>query len=151
MAIHGGGTPMSKARDVMHLGAECVGQDGTLAQAAQMMRDMHVGALPICGSDNRLRGIITDRDIVVRCIAAGHDPNTMTCGQLARGTPIWVDVEAETDDVLDLMIESGVRRVPVLEERRLVGMISEADLAQRLDQRRLAHFAEAIYSSPPNS
>jgi CBS domain-containing protein len=142
---------MSKARDVMHLGAECVGQDGTLARAAQMMRDMHVGALPICGSDNRLHGIITDRDIVVRCIAAGHDPTTMTCGQLARGTPIWVDVDAEADEVLDLMIESGVRRVPVLEERRLVGMISEADLAQRLDQRQIAHFAEAIYSSPPNS
>lgn len=142
---------MSKARDVMHLGAECIGQNETLAHAAEMMRDMHVGALPICGADNRLHGIITDRDIVVRCVAAGHDPRAMTAGELARGTPIWVDADAETDDVLEVMIESGVRRVPVLEDHRLVGMISEADLAQRLHQSQLAHFAEAIYSAPPNS
>ena len=60
---------MSKARDVMHLGTECIGEHGSLARAAEMMRDLHVGALPICGEDSRLRGIITDRDIVVRCIA----------------------------------------------------------------------------------
>jgi CBS domain-containing protein len=142
---------MSKARDVMHLGAECVGENGTLARAAEMMRDLHVGALPICGEDKRLRGIITDRDIVVRCVAAGHDPATMTAGDLARGTPIWVDADADTQEVLDLMIESGVRRVPVIEDRRLVGMISEADLATQLDESQVKRFAESIYGAPPNS
>jgi CBS domain-containing protein len=142
---------MSKARDVMHLGAECVGENGSLARAAEMMRDLHVGALPICGEDGRLRGIITDRDIVVRCIAAGHDPATMTAGDLARGTPIWVDADADTREVLDLMIESGVRRVPVIEDRRLVGMISEADLATQLDGAEVKRFAESIYGAPPNS
>ena len=142
---------MSKARDVMHLGAECVGENGSLARAAEMMRDLHVGGLPICGEDKRLRGIITDRDIVVRCIAAGHDPATMTAGDLARGTPIWVDADADTQEVLDLMIESGVRRVPVIEDRRLVGMISEADLATQLDEAEVKRFAESIYGAPPNS
>ena len=142
---------MSKARDVMHLGAECVGENGSLARAAEMMRDLHVGGLPICGDDKRLRGIITDRDIVVRCIAAGHDPATMTAGDLARGTPIWVDADADTQEVLDLMIESGVRRVPVIEDRRLVGMISEADLVTQLDEAEVKRFAESIYGAPPNS
>ena len=142
---------MSKARDVMHLGAECVGENGSLARAAEMMRDLHVGGLPICGEDKRLRGIITDRDIVVRCLAAGHDPATMTAGDLARGTPIWVDADADTQEVLDLMIESGVRRVPVIEDRRLVGMISEADLVTQLDEAEVKRFAESIYGAPPNS
>jgi len=142
---------MSRARDVMHLGAECIGENGSLARAAEMMRDLHVGALPICGQDNRLRGIITDRDIVVRCIAAGHDPATMTAGEMARGTPIWVDADADTDEVLELMIDSGIRRLPVMEDHRLVGMISEADLATRLDDAQLKQFAHSIYSSPPNS
>src|SRR5688572_18468603 len=99
-----------RARDIMHQGAECIGEQGTLARAAEMMRDLHVGALPICGEDGRLHGIITDRDIVVRCIAEGLDPTTTTAADLARGTPIWVDADADTQQVIDLMIESRVRR-----------------------------------------
>ena len=60
---------MSKAKDIMHWGAECVAASDTLETAARMMRDGHVGSLPICGPDNRLQGIITDRDIVVKCLA----------------------------------------------------------------------------------
>ena len=77
---------MSTARDIMHVGAECIGENETLTAAAQKLRELHVGPLPICGQDNRLLGIITDRDIVIRCIAAGNDPLTMTAGQRARGT-----------------------------------------------------------------
>ena len=142
---------MSTARDVMHRGAECIGEDGTIAEAAEMMRDLQVGALPICGEDDKLRGIITDRDIVVRCIAAGEDPEIMTAGDLARGTPVWVDIETDTDDVLELMIESGVRRVPVMDNHRLVGMISEADIAVNLDGTQVKHFASSLYGAPPNS
>lgn len=142
---------MSTARDVMHLGAECINQDDTLAKAAEMMRDLHVGALPICGRDNRLHGIITDRDIVVTCIAEGLDPQVMTAGEMARGTPIWVDVNDGTDDVLRTMTESAIRRVPVLEEHRVVGMISEADLAVSLDDAHVKQFAASIYSAPPNN
>ena len=142
---------MSTARDVMHPGAECVDENETIAIAAEMMRDMHVGALPICGADRRLHGIITDRDIVVRCVAEGFDPLTMTAREMAQGTPIWVDIDDDTDDVLRVMTESGIRRVPVLEESRLVGMISEADLAVHLDDQRLKRFAETLYSGPPTN
>jgi CBS domain-containing protein len=142
---------MSTARDVMHTGAECVDENESLATAAEMMRDLHVGALPICGADQRLHGIITDRDIVVRCVAEGFDPMTMTAREMAQGTPIWVDADDDTDEVLRVMTESGVRRVPVLEDHQLVGMISEADLAVHLDEPQVAQFANDIYGAPPNS
>jgi CBS domain-containing protein len=142
---------MSTARDVMHPGAECVDENETLAAAAEMMRDLHVGALPICGADRRLHGIITDRDIVVRCVAEGFDPLTMTAREMAQGTPIWVDIDDDADDVLRVMTESGIRRVPVLQDRQLVGMISEADLAVHLDEDQMAQFANDLYGSPPNS
>jgi CBS domain-containing protein len=142
---------MSTARDVMHTGAECIDENETLATAAELMRDLHVGALPICGADNRLHGIITDRDIVVRCLADGFDPQTMTAREMAQGTPIWVDVDDEADDVLRVMMESKIRRVPVMEESELVGMISEADLAINLDENRMKQFAASVYGAPPNS
>jgi CBS domain-containing protein len=142
---------MSTARDVMHLGAECIDQNDTLATAGEMMRDLHVGALPICGPDNRLHGIITDRDIVVKCIAEGFDPQTMTAAEMAQGTPIWVDVDDDSDEVLRVMTESAVRRVPVMDNHQLVGMISEADLAVSLDDAHVKQFAASIYSAPPNS
>jgi CBS domain-containing protein len=75
----------------------------------------------------------------------------MTAGQLARGTRIWVDVKSDASEVLNAMTEHDIRRVPVLEEHRLVGMISEADLATHLEEHQLSQFASALYSAPPNS
>ena len=141
---------MTTARDIMHPGADCVDENETLEQAAVRMRDLHVGALPICGSDDRLHGIITDRDIVVRCIAQGGDPRTTTAGDLAQGTPVWVDADADIDEAMTKMIDNRIRRLPVIDRGRLVGMISEADLATHLDEQRVAQFASAIYSAPPN-
>ncbi len=67
---------MTTARDIMHGGATCVGEHETLTVAAQHMRDLGVGVLPICGDDDRLHGMVTDRDNVIKAIAAGLDPNT---------------------------------------------------------------------------
>ena len=142
---------MSSARDVMHLGAQCVNEEETLAEAAIMMRDLGVGALPICGPDDRLHGIITDRDIVVRCVAEGGDPDLTTAGELARSALVWVDADDDADEVIRVMSESKVRRVPVLADSRLVGMISEADIATHLDERQIRRFTESIYSAPPTN
>jgi CBS domain-containing protein len=135
---------MTTAKDIMHPGATCIGQDLSLVEAARMMRDLDVGALPICGHDDRLHGIITDRDIVVRCLAEGHDPQTMTAEELAQGTPACVEASADIADVLRLMEERQIRRVPVLADLRLVGMISEADVARHLSESRVGHFVETI-------
>ncbi|MFI5615679.1 CBS domain-containing protein [Amycolatopsis sp. NPDC051903] len=132
------------ARAIMHTGATCVGEHETLYTAAQHMRDLDVGALPICGDDDRLHGIITDRDIVIKCIATGGDPRTTTAGQLAQGVPYLVRTDAPIEDVLDVMEKHQVRRVPVLDDHRLVGMISEADLARHLPEHTVGRFVEAI-------
>lgn len=142
---------MATAREIMHSGVECIKEHETLAVAASRMRELHVGALPICGPDDRLRGILTDRDIVVRAIAHGRDPHTTTVRELAQGTPIWVDVDATVDEAIQKMVDNKVRRLPVMENKRLVGMISEADLARNCSQQEVAMFATAVYSAPPTS
>ncbi|HEY8473797.1 MAG TPA: CBS domain-containing protein [Natronosporangium sp.] len=141
---------MATARDIMHPGAECVNENETLVAAASKMRELQVGALPICGPDDKLRGILTDRDIVVRAIAHGRDPHTTTVRELAQGTPIWVDADATVDEAIEKMVEHKVRRLPVIDDHRLVGMISEADLARNCSQAEVAHFATEVYSAPPS-
>ena len=139
---------MTTAREIMHAGAECIGEEETLQRAALRMRELNVGSLPICGSDDRLKGIITDRDIVLKCVATGCDAATMTAGELAQGTPFCVGANDDMENVLHLMEEHKVRRVPVIENHRLVGMISEADIGRNLPEDRVGHFVETITAAP---
>ncbi|GAA3776177.1 CBS domain-containing protein [Streptomyces chiangmaiensis] len=136
---------MTSARDVMHTGVECVGEHETLDAAAHRMRDLGVGSLPICGDDNKLRGIITDRDIVVKCLAADGDPQKMTAGELAQGKPFTATADTDIKYVLETMEDHQIRRLPVVnEDKQLVGMISEADLARNLPDREVGRFVEAV-------
>jgi CBS domain-containing protein len=137
---------MTTAREIMHPEAQCIGEDDNLQSAARMMRDLNVGSLPICGRDDRLHGIITDRDIVIRCLAEGRDPAQVRAEEFAQRRVHWVDASDDEDQVVRVMEEHQIRRVPVLENKRLVGMISEADLAQQLPEQKLAHFVESIYA-----
>lgn len=136
-----------QARDIMHQGAECIGASETVAAAARKMRDLGVGSLPICGPDDRLHGILTDRDLVLRCIAEGRDPAHVQVGDLAQETLYWVEATADVGDVLQQMEDHRVKRLPVLEDHRLVGIITEADLARTLDEHRLAEFIEKVYTT----
>ncbi|MFI5527451.1 CBS domain-containing protein [Kitasatospora sp. NPDC051853] len=137
---------MSMARDIMHPGAECVREEQTLAEAARIMKERDVGALPICGEAGKLLGILTDRDIVLRCVADGRDPGSVTAGELAQGRPMVVEADEDTEQVLRVMEQYRVRRLPVINhpEHELVGMISEADIARGMPQERVAEFVSAI-------
>lgn len=137
---------MTTAKDIMHPGAQWIPAHETLDRAAQMMRDLNVGALPIADKNERLSGIITDRDIVVGCVAMGHDPAKITCGEMAKGTPRWVESDADVGAVLEEMQSHQIRRLPVIEDKRLVGMISEADLAQHLSDEQLMAFCASVYA-----
>jgi len=139
--------PARQARDIMHPGAECIGEDDTVAAAARKMRDLGVGSLPICGADDRLHGILTDRDIVVKCVAEGRDPTQLRAGELAQGTLFWVEATADVGEVLHQMEDHHIKRLPVIDNHRLVGIISEADLARNLDEHRLAEFVEKVYAT----
>ncbi|MFF9864195.1 MULTISPECIES: CBS domain-containing protein [unclassified Streptomyces] len=137
---------MTIAKDIMHPGAHWLPRHETLDRAAQMMRDLNVGALPIADENERLCGILTDRDIVVGCVALGHDPSRVTAGEMAKGTPRWIDANADVNDVLREMKGHRIRRLPVIENKRLVGMISEADLARHLSESQVKGWAERVYS-----
>jgi CBS domain-containing protein len=135
---------MTTARDIMHAGAECIDENQTLQHASRQMRDLDVGALPICGDDGRLLGMVTDRDIIVKCVASGVNPGTVTVGQLARAEPVAIDPAADVDEVLHRMAENQIRRLPVVDNERVVGIISEADLARNLPEQAVGQFVEAI-------
>lgn len=139
---------MTTAREMMHEGCQCIGEHDSLEEAARMMRDLGVGSLPICGDDNRLHGIITDRDIVIKCLAEGGDPRTMTAGDLAQGKPVIVSDDSDLRSVLQSMTEHQIKRMPVIDHdsHQLIGMISEADLARHLEEDDLAEFVEKVYA-----
>src|SRR5207244_7007297 len=102
----------------MHEGCECIGEKQSVLDAAKRMEDLDIGVLPICGEDDRLKGMLTDRDIVVKVIAEGKDPATTTVGELAQGTPVTVPADAPIEQAVRLMREHAVKRLPVLDENR---------------------------------
>ncbi len=142
---------MATAREIMTGSAECASSNESLADAARKMRDLDVGALPICGEDNRLKGMITDRDIVVQCIAEGKDPSTVQVSELAQGKPVTIGADDSVEEVLRTMREHGVRRLPVIDGHDLVGIVSQADVARNLPTERAGELVEAISSAPPNN
>ena len=135
---------VSTARDIMTQNAECVGESQTLVDAARKMRDLDIGALPVCGDDDRLKGIITDRDIVIKCLAEGGDATSATAGSLADGKPVTIGADDSVDEVLATMSEHQVRRLPVIDGHRLVGIISEADIARHAPDPDVADTVQAV-------
>lgn len=135
---------MTTAREIMTPGAECIGENQSLEEAARKMRDLDVGALPICGENNRLQGVLTDRDIVVRCLAVGTDPRAVKAGQLAQGKPVTIGADDSVEAALDTMQAHQVRRLPVIDGHDLVGMISQADIARHLPEDRVGELVELI-------
>jgi CBS domain-containing protein len=96
--------------------------------------------------------MLTDRDIVVKALAMGKDPGVTKVGELAEGTPVWVSTEASEGEVLGKMREHDVRRLPVMDEnKRLVGIIAQADVAKTLPKKRTGEVVEAISAAPPNN
>jgi CBS domain-containing protein len=135
---------VTTARDIMTGGAECVGENETLVVAARKMRDLNVGALPICGEDNRLKGVLSDRDIVVKCIAEGGDPTTVRAGELAQGKPVTIGADDDIEEAFRTMVEHQLRRLPVIDGHDLIGMVSQADLAKSLPAQQVGELVEAI-------
>lgn len=133
------------ARDVMTAGAECVSENDTVATAAERMASLDVGALPICGEDDRLKGMVTDRDIVTRVVARGQDPRQVTVGSLAEGAEVvTIGADDSIEEARRTMEQHQVRRLPVIDGHRLVGMVSQGDLAKALPDEETGHLVESI-------
>lgn len=133
------------ARDVMTGGTECVGVKDSILEAAHKLAELDVGAMPICGEDNRLKGMLTDRDIVVKVIAREKDPSRTTAGEVAdQEEVVTIGADDPVEEAMRTMIDHKVRRLPVIDGHQLVGMVSQADLARALDQPRVGELVEAI-------
>lgn len=132
------------ARDLMSRGVECVGPDEKLRDVAVKLRDMDVGSFPVCDG-GRLTGIITDRDIAVRCVANGADPNQAKVGDAMSDELVFCFEDQTADEVSQLMHQHQVRRLPVLDaDKKLIGIIAVADLALEGTEDQTAEAVEGI-------
>lgn len=124
-----------KVREIMTSeGLATATLDTTLAEIAERMRDENVGAIPIVDDDDKLCGIITDRDIVVRAVAEGEDPGECTAEEILSEQLHTIDPEADIEAAADLMAEHQIRRLPVVEDEVVIGMISLGDLAVKSEE-----------------
>ena len=137
-----------KARDLMTPDCKCAGENDSVLDAAKRLSELDVGSMPICGEDDRLKGMITDRDIVVRVLAQGKDASQTKVGELAQGKPVTIGADDPVEEVLDVMSEHKVRRLPVIDDQRCVGIISQADIATELPEEKVGDLLESISAAP---
>ena len=135
----------------MSTNVECASVNDTLVDAARKMRDLDVGALPICGDDNKLKGMLTDRDITVKAVAEGMDPSSVKVSEFADQKPVTIGADDSLEEALRTMTEHDVRRLPVIDGHDLVGMVSQADISQNLSGVQTGALVEDISSSPANN
>ena len=138
-----------KARDIMETGIEFVSADDTVTDAAKKMAKHDVGALPICNEQKRLEGMITDRDIAIKVVAKGKDPKKTSVRDIAdQPEVITIGADDSIDEALQTMKDGKVRRLPVIDGRQVVGIISQGDLAINLPDDKVGELVEAISAAP---
>ena len=134
---------MTTARDIMTEGADSVDSSTTVLDAAKKLASEDYGALPICDGD-KLQGMITDRDIVVKVLAKGLDPATTKVIDLVQGEVVTIGADDPVEEAMRTMAEHQVRRLPVIDGTKLVGMVSQADLARSGDDSAVGDTVQAI-------
>ena len=134
--------------DVMTPGVESTTSAEALRDAARTMREGDFGSMPVV-DDGRLVGVLTDRDIVVRAVAEGLDPAVARVGEVASRDPVTVAPEQDLDEAMELMARHRVRRLPVVADGRLVGVVSQADVALEAKEKKTGAVVEQI--SQPTS
>jgi len=128
-----------QVHEVMGRGVQCVHPNTTLREAAQKMRDLDVGPLPVCGDNDRLVGMLTDRDITVRAVAEGQDPRKTLVRDVMTPNVIYCFEDQDVAEAAQMMKENQVRRLVVLNrDKRLVGIVSLGDLAVDMGDEELA-------------
>jgi CBS domain-containing protein len=133
-------------RNVMKKDVFKLPPSATVADAAKTMRDSNVGTI-VVEEQGRLFGLVTDRDIVVRALAAGRDPKSTRLSETCSKTLVSLKPDDDTDRAVELMRERSIRRIPVVENEKIVGIVSLGDLALERDRQSvLGH----ISAAPPN-
>ena len=136
---------VNSVREAMTEHPRSIGPSASVVEAARLMRDEHIGSLPITDGDT-LVGVITDRDITTRVVAEAADLATTSVGDVYSQNLISVQPDKELEEALQLMARHQVRRLPVVENGRLVGIVAQADIALSLsgDEKKTGELVEAI-------
>lgn len=134
---------MTTARDIMTSGVESIDAQSTVMEAAQRLAADDIGALPVC-EDGRLTGMITDRDVVVKVLAAGMDPSSTKVIDLTQSEAVTIGADDSVEEALRTMAEHQVRRLPVIDGTDLVGVVSQADVARSLPPEKVGEVVAAI-------
>jgi CBS domain-containing protein len=131
-------------RDAMTREPTTLATDASVVEAARAMRDEDAGIMPVVDGD-RLEGVITDRDVAVRVVAEGRDPNEVRVRDAMSDRVVTIDPAQDLDEAMRLMAEHQVRRLPVCEEDgRLVGVLAQADVARHGDDSRTGETVQRI-------
>jgi CBS domain-containing protein len=138
-----------KVKELMTPRPTVVRPEDTASQAATLMKQNDCGAIPVVADGGKLVGIVTDRDIVLRVVAAGKDPRSTPVSAVMTADPTTVSPDSSSDDAEKLMADHQVRRLPVVEGARLVGILVTAQLARREDARDVGETIKGI--SEPKS
>ncbi|TCK21095.1 CBS domain-containing protein [Pseudonocardia endophytica] len=134
---------MTTARKIMQPTAECVRTTDTAGQAARRMTELGVGALPICGPDDKIKGVVTDRDLVRKVFGQGRD-SSFPAGDLNQAEAVTIGADDSAEDVLATMTDHRIRRLPVIDNGRLVGMVALSDVARSLSNPQVGELVEAL-------
>jgi CBS domain-containing protein len=134
---------MTTARDLMTPSPDFVDGSTTVLDVAKMLAAGDYGALPVCDGD-RLTGMITDRDIVVKVLAAGKDPASTTVSELGTFEVVTIGADDSVEQAMQTMSKHQVRRLPVIDGTTLVGMLAQADLARSGDDKGVGQTVEDI-------
>ena len=132
-----------KIREVMTPAPETIQADRPATEAAKKMKEADAGMIPVMTNGNLL-GTVTDRDIVLRVVAEGKDPQSTPVGEIASTDPVTVTPDEDLDAALQKMAKHQVRRLPVVEEGRLIGVVAQADVAREGNEKDVGHTIEEI-------
>jgi CBS domain-containing protein len=142
---------VTTAREIMTPDATYCPDDTTAAAAARLMADDGIGAVPVCNSDGRLAGVVTDRDLAVKVVAEGRDPESVRLSELLdSGEVVTIGADDSVEEAIRTMKDHAVRRLPVIDGTDLVGMVSQADIARAMPDAKIGDLVDAISSAPPN-
>lgn len=133
---------MMKVSDIMSDRVVTIDEREPVIAAARLLKRMNLGALPVTDRGGKLVGMLTDRDIVLRCVALGGDARTMTAGDVMTRGVVTATPDVKVDDAAKRMGRGQVRRLPVVENGKLVGMLSLADMARKCDIEAAAALAD---------
>lgn len=143
---------MTTARDIMTTEPEWLELDLTAADAARRMADDDLGAYPVCDGEGHLKGMVTDRDLVLKVIAQGRDPQQVTLADLAdQPEVVTIGADDPIDEAIETMKRSGVRRLPVIDGTDLVGTLSQADIAMAFPEGKVGDLVGSVSEQGPNN